>query len=257
MAEPVFETRAPAPDKPRVSVDAVGDELVLGWRSGTSCGGFFLLVWLTGWSAGCGMLLRELLTKFEWMLVLFATPFFAAWVAVACVVVVMLFGRQRLVISRRELSCTSSALVTYYRRVVPLQEVARASVGKKTDNNSDGPPITSNVVRIDTLGQPVRFAKGIAQAEAIWLAETINVCLDRLAPDRAALTTIEYTVPFRHNLELRIEDNANQLAESENENCSVVVFEPGRDRYEQPSDSRWRLSRGGRATQFTCRGRLD
>ena len=39
----------------------------------------FMTVWLSGCSAGCGMLLRGLVVDFSWLLLLFSIPFFAGW----------------------------------------------------------------------------------------------------------------------------------------------------------------------------------
>jgi hypothetical protein len=82
----------------------------------------------------------------------------------------------------------------------------------------------------------VRFAKGIDPTEAAWLAETINTCLDSMAPHRAAL--VDWP-----------------LAQDSSADTDVLVFQPSRDRCLQPSDSRWKLQRDRRSLDFTCRGR--
>ncbi len=254
MAVTPFATQSPAPAKPRTKVNLVGDELVLRWRNGMSCAAVMLIAWLSGWTAGCVMLVRELLTKFEWFLLLFATPFFAAWVAVSGLVFYLLFGRQRLVITRNELQCLSQAIVTYRRRVIPLDEVARAAMGSVVIENDDGPATTERVVRIETLGQPVQFAQGISAQEAAWLAETINVCLDNLAPRRAALSAFDALHDELPN-DLNDEDPLADWFTDNVEGDPVLVFQPSRDRLPQPSDSHWKLSRRGRTLEFTHRGR--
>ncbi len=256
MADPCITTRSPAPVKPRVKVDAVGDELVLRWRSGNTCALLFLMVWMTMWTAGCVMMLHKLLTNFEWEIALFATPFFAAWVAVACVIIGLLFGRERLVISRHDLRHTWQALITLSDRTVPLEEVALASADRITSTDSDGDTTVEGVINIETIGQPVQFAKGIADDEAAWLAETINTCFDRLAPNRAALTDIE-AVHDAAGGKSEIEAPIANGEETANTADEALVFQPSRNRREQPSDSRWRLTRGGRAVQFTHRGRTS
>ena len=59
-----------------------------------SCAVVFLMVWLTFWSFGCCMLVKELVTKpFSFKLALFSIPFFAAEIFVALTILMMLFGR--------------------------------------------------------------------------------------------------------------------------------------------------------------------
>lgn len=259
MPQPLFETRSPMPARPRVKIDLQGDELHLVWRNPSWGGSLFLLLWLTGWTAGCGFLLRELLTNFEWFMLLFATPFFAAWFAVAAAIIYMLFGRQTLVLTRHELLLTQTAIVVLSRREIPLNEVDRAVADTVTDSNSDGPPTISGIVRINTIGQPVEFAKGVKDDESHWLAETINVCLDQMAPHRKALSSVELLhervePDETASREDELYDDESALTDQEPLGDGIIVFEPARDRFDQPSDSRWMLSREGRATQFAHRG---
>lgn len=223
------------------------------------------MLWLTGWTAGCGFLLNELLTNFEWSMLLFATPFFAAWFAVAAMITYMLFGRQKLALARHELRIVKMAIVTLSSRLIPIDEVHRAAADTVVDSNSDGPPTVSGIIRIETLGKPLEFAKGIAQGEARWLAETINMCLDQMAPHRKALSSVEAL----HN-RIEVEDpNQNaplddqQLATFDEDltddelmslDDSTIIFQPSRERFVKPSDSRWDLTREGRATLLANRG---
>lgn len=61
----------------------------------------FLMLWLTGWTFACGALVSKIASgPFAIGELLFALPFLAAEVAVACIVVVMLFGHTAIVISK-------------------------------------------------------------------------------------------------------------------------------------------------------------
>jgi len=278
-----FETRTPQPAKPRTKIRLIGDELHLTWKNPGAWGAAFLIFWLAGWTAGCVMLLHKLVTEFEWFLMLFATPFFAAWFAVSGLVIFILFGRQRLIIGRNHVRCFSKALITYHRRKIPLDEVARAATDTKIEKNSDGPSRVLGIITLSTLGLPIHFAKGIKDDEADWLAETINTCLDRLAPNRRALAAVDALHASATDEEPRDSaydsfassfpsETANQFDESFEDEyhdqydepfeddkpqpvASVLVFEPGRDRQKQPSDSRWRLDRSGRSVQLAIRGK--
>ncbi|WP_425398830.1 hypothetical protein [Aeoliella sp.] len=264
MATQLFETTAPMPAKPRVQIDLVGDELILRWRRVTWGPLLFLMLWLTGWSAGCGVMFYKLLTEFEWFMLLFSVPFFTAWFVVAGLVIYMLFGRQCLVLGRHSLQATTQALITISDREVPIDEVELAQVDENLTHQENGPPTRQWMISINTLGSPVEFAKGIDEAEAEWLAETINVCLNRMAPDRAAMTSRDAV--RKRDAESRdldegfsgepIEDELDdQQHDVEERSHRAVVFVPSRDRWERPSDSSWQLSREGRALVFINRGR--
>lgn len=244
-----------------------GDELHLTWKNPTSKTVAFLLLWLAGWSAGCGLMLYELFTDFEWFMVLFATPFFAAWFAVSGAVIYMLFGQQKLVIGRNELRSSSKALVTYKRRRVPIAEVALARPDTKVVENNNGPSQVLGIITLHTLGLPIQFAQGIKDDEAEWLAEIINTCLNRLAPNRQALAAAEalntsvhadqIDAPGTYNLNDGFDDDFDESIDEGESTAdgTALVFQPSRDRQHQPSDSRWHLDRSGRRIQLSIRGR--
>lgn len=225
------------------------------------------------------MLLHKLMTEFEWFLLLFATPFFAAWVAVSGAVIFMLFGGQRLIIGRNQVRCLGKALLTYHRRVIPLDEVALAEPDSQLEKNNNGPSRYLGIITLKTLGQPVYFAKGVKDDEAEWLAEVINTCLDGLAPNPRALAAVDALHASAAD-EQAHEDNSAPLASSfnsrsaeplvddidenpddpfeedfEDSASTALVFEPSRDRQQRPSDSRWQLDRSGRAVKLAIRGK--
>lgn len=260
MATQLFETKAPMPAKPRVQIDLVGDEMRFEWRK-VSWGDLFpVMVWLLSWTAGCVMMLHALLTEFEWSMMLFSVSFLTSWFAIAGFVFVMLFGRQRLVVTRRSLQTTTQALMTFSSREVPIDEVEGAFVERDLIRRKSGPPSRQWKVSIHTLGKPVEFAKGVKWPEDEWLAETINVCLDRMASDRAALVV---SAAIREPAESHAdcdqdeasEDELPELVTAEKKPNQKGVFVPSRDRWKQPSDSTWQLSREGRALVFINRGR--
>ncbi|MCO6047243.1 hypothetical protein NG895_25365 [Aeoliella sp. ICT_H6.2] len=266
------------PAKPRVKIDLVGNELTMAWRTPMLGVSLFLMLWLTGWTAGCGVMLYKLLTDFEWFMLLFSVPFFTAWFVVAGLLVYLLFGRHQLVLTRDSLEATSRALVPLKHRVVPLDEVAVAQLVEECTHHSNDMPQYSWLIRISTLGDPVKFAKGIEVPEGEWLAETINLCLNQMSPERAAMATTEAMRerdgdaepsgeldPLTNaSLASAFDDDSFQgkLYEGVDEESDTdeglghaMVFVPGRDRWEQPSDSRWQLTHEGSGLVFTNRGR--
>lgn len=253
MSQSLFATTAPMPAKPRVKIKLVGDELTLDWRRRQWGVAGFLCLWLTGWSAGCGMMIYQLLTKFEWQMALFATPFFTAWFVVAGLIIYMLLGRQRLVLSRDKMTITWTAGITYYRRSVPLDEVVHATPDVTYTHRKNGPPMPVGVLTMETLGKPAPFATDINDDEARWLAETINLCLDSLAPHRTALASAKHIEKPDHREREDLDQLEEELAD-DHDDTEVVVFESTDERQLRPSDSTWELDQQGPALEFTNRG---
>lgn len=61
----------------------------------------FLMVWLTGWTFACTMIVRRLfVAPFEWSALFMAIPFLAGEAVVTCIVLMMLFGKTVLTFTR-------------------------------------------------------------------------------------------------------------------------------------------------------------
>lgn len=67
----------------------------------------FIVAWLSFWSLGCWMLVRALIAKFTLTGLVFALPFFAAWVGVAWLVLFMIFGKTVFTFTRS--GCTKKS----------------------------------------------------------------------------------------------------------------------------------------------------
>lgn len=59
----------------------------------------FLLVWLSGWTVGVSLLVRSLLSSFEWGLFFFAIPFVLAEIVVSILILFMLVGKTVITVS--------------------------------------------------------------------------------------------------------------------------------------------------------------
>src|SRR5690349_15727066 len=108
-------------------IEREGRTLVLRRRltttAATVIGGGFVTLWLTLWTFGCVMLARQFLSEPGLQNFLFATPFFASWLAAAAVLAVLLAGEEELRLGPGGLEYRWRAIVTLRRRSVPLDQV--------------------------------------------------------------------------------------------------------------------------------------
>jgi hypothetical protein len=167
----------------RTHVERVDGELVLWRRVGSLATGCFLLFWLSFWTVGClglvGLVAREPTLEH----LLFATPFLSSWVFVAFLLVWMLRGYECLRIGPDGLRLRSGALVPLGERRVPLGEVMGVGYFSKVTDTQTG--ASEWGLTIETIGRPVRFARGIEPMERRWLAEQVHRHLQALIRDRA------------------------------------------------------------------------
>lgn len=250
-AAPQFKTTASQPPKLKVRIAAVGDELHLRWRGSGGCVALFLGVWLTGWSAGCVTMLYQLVTNFEWFMLLFSIPFVVAWVAVAGMLAYMLFGSQHLILSRDSLRTFHQVVFPFFSRVIPLEEVDRAFADEVFEQNSKGPGRYVGLIRIDTIGKSTTFARGIDESERVWLAEVINLCLDQIAPYRAARTD-DSVAADKSDADLL---DPNDDGDEEEVEYQEEVFELPDQPIPRPSDSEFTLERESRTLGLATRGK--
>jgi hypothetical protein len=166
------------PLKCRVRVEESGDELVLRRLTGSPVVGVFLLLWLAGWTAGCVLLVGMVAQEPTPEHLLFAAPFWAAWVLVLCLLTRMLLGFERLRVGPDGLEHRT----LLGRRLVPLAEVMGvAHDSKVVDAQGNG---TEPGVKVETLGRPVRFGQGLDEAERLWLADRLLGRFHALCPTR-------------------------------------------------------------------------
>lgn len=182
-----MRTNVPRPSRCRTRIDELGSELELRTRrfsAGQGCAVLFIGGWLTGWSAGCVMLLGHVKADPSLMNVLFAIPFITAWFAVSGVLVGLLFGHQRLRLDSQGLDYEFRALVPLRRRHIPREELkqAVAAIGRATSQSN-----AWACLRIETAGKPVNFGSDLDHDELHWLVQRVNQQLDRLKPRRSRI----------------------------------------------------------------------
>ena len=111
----------------------------------------FMTVWLSGWSAGCGMMLRGLVVDFSWFLLLFSIPFFAGWFFGVSTWLSSLFGRERLILEKDYLEIESSVLVPVKRKRIPYEEILAIKL-----THLEG----LSTINIESTGKPLTFGSG-------------------------------------------------------------------------------------------------
>jgi hypothetical protein len=172
--------KAVQPAARRVRIEEVDGDLELSYRQGGIPGGCFLLVWLSGWTVGCVMLIRQIFIDPTFFNVLVAVPFLTSWLFVFAVLVWMFFGVERVRLGFERLEYRTVALVTLSRRTIPRAELKGVSAGLTTYRVKDR---NLPYVKFDTLGEPLGFARGISEEELHWLVQRLNEYLDTLGPD--------------------------------------------------------------------------
>ena len=138
-------------------------------------GAAFLLFWWIGWSAGTGFLVMQVYNDPSIFMALFALPFVAAWVAVAVMLLWMLFGVERLVLGYDMLTCESRAIVRWHRRDVPLADVKRVRLYRKVVDSESGRREVG--LELLTTGKPIRFGQGLEKDELRYLAHMLRTLL--------------------------------------------------------------------------------
>jgi hypothetical protein len=182
MSTEIGIRKAAPPQARQVRIEEVGGDLELSYRSPSGCGACFLLVWLTGWTAGCIMLVRQALSDPSFVNILAAAPFLASWLFVVGVLVWMLFGVERVRLGFEGLEYRLTALVTFSRRRVPRAELNKVRAGMAVRQVGDTEQGAQPCLTFESLGPPIDFACGISEEEQRWLVEWLNEYLDALGP---------------------------------------------------------------------------
>jgi energy-coupling factor transporter transmembrane protein EcfT len=171
-----IDTEPARPRSARTRVEREGETLILRRRGGEGCAVPFLLLWMTIWTIGCGVLLYNLIADFKWSLLLFSIPFLAAWVGVAALINWMMFGRIELRIGRDGATRLTRAFC--YRRVVQVPLEALREVEEYVSGS--GEQGVRWGIRLVTSDRPLKFMSDIGTEERQWLLPIISEHLNRL-----------------------------------------------------------------------------
>lgn len=226
------------------------DRLELKLPSSSRAIGCFMLVWLTGWSGGCGFILWRYLTEPELETLLFAVPFWVSWIFVACFTMGTLFGRERFRLDEHGAAYEKRMLLLRWARIaMPLEELIR--FGTVDDETQSATGQSGVVVELRTIGRPIRFGSMLLKPERDWLRHTLNQKLQawqRTTNRKPELPVEAKTIGFGRPL-------AGELLsdETKERNFRTAADLP----LEPPSDSRWRLRDDFDSIRYSLRGRFS
>jgi hypothetical protein len=241
------------PERPshlRSRFELSGSRLTIAYRriDPTGC---FLLLWLTGWTVGCVMLLGMVIQQPAVTSLMFAIPFWASWIFVFCLVMNSFFRKELLELGPEGIQFVCRVIVPIMRRIVPLEEVEGfGSYLKVTDSESN---TLAKGIEVRTRGHGFRFGQGLPDAERAWLIDQLNEQLDRLAPDQARPMVGSGSA---HDTDGEADDlgkidDRPERADAESSERLVAAATP----IAPPSDSRWTRLDDFHQITFVTRGR--
>lgn len=170
VADPKATPRIVPPARVPWTVDQAEDVTIYRYQSSRAQKlgvGLFLSFWLVGWSAGCVMIIREVILKPTLETYAFAGPFIAAWFAAVVTLAWILFGRKRLLLSPMGLGYESSLFAWRSRRLIPMNEIVRVDA----ESYRTGKSMTHRLL-VETLGQPLTINGEVNEVR--WLADQIG-----------------------------------------------------------------------------------
>ena len=192
--------------------------------------GGFLTLWLTGWTAGCVVLVRQVLEKPSFFMVCFTIPFLVGWFAAFGALMAIVFGRKRLRLDEDGLWNEYRVLFRISSRRVPLGEIQYFHATTKENSES-----VSCSVEAVTGGQPISYSAANSE-EALWLAHEMNRMLEVLKREAVAVFAEE------------------EEEEDEADEAVVIPWNSRPGRAEPPSDCRWKMDADVDSVTFHRRG---
>ncbi len=133
--------------------------------------GLFLLLWEIGWSVGCVFLIGAVIDDPQPGMILFAVPFWAAWLAVACFLIWSFFGTETLLVREDRVLFLRKALITLTAREHPASEVIGFRTCRSRHQENDA---WLWGIEVETFGKPIRFGFRIPARERQWLIWQLN-----------------------------------------------------------------------------------
>jgi hypothetical protein len=249
MNEPVLPGASPGPARPaRLTVEFYEepDALVVHKKRG---GGpsVFLLLWLTGWTVACVVLLIHVLKNPSVGMFAFAVPFWASWLVGAGWLVWVLFGKETLLLRRDEAFFQRTALIRLASRVVPWEEIQGFRECRSDHTENDAYLWGIEMV---TLGKPVRFAFRLPDRERAWLMHQLNRFLGTFVPG-------EVQPVLQPAVTIAPRAAAGAIAVASKTLIATETLTRERTLAEPPSDCCWQLAEDADAFLFWQKGCLS
>ena len=204
--------------------------------------GCFLTLWLTGWTAGCVMLIWLNITQPAFFTFCFAVPFWVGWFVASGTLMAIVFGKITVKLDCDGLYYTYHILLRLNSRQVPLDEIRYCHAIQ--DENDD--TISYYVVAL-TYGKSVHFAMTNIE-EAQWFASEMNQTL-------ASLKGVSQMEMLPDVAETGKEHNGTG-SEKSDEPISIPLNSKPQD-IEPPVDSRWKLNTDFDSVTLTKRGEFS
>jgi hypothetical protein len=135
-------------------------EISARWRTGTPAIGCFMLVWMTGWSAGCFFLAHLAWNERSAQAIGGAAVFWCGWGIGLIVLLRQWLGRESITLSADGVRTMSA---TVFRRTEKALLGEVISFGSVTDDRSDDQPQTR--LNVQTVGRPLRVGEGLTGDE--------------------------------------------------------------------------------------------
>jgi hypothetical protein len=229
----------PEPARVRTAVDRYDWDLEVHLRSGRVDAAAIMLFWLLGWTAGCFLLARRVLLEPTLEHILFAIPFFVAWLLVAPLVATLLFGRERLHIGPGGLDYEWRVLAPLRRRQVDLDDILGVSGFVATPQYRGRSGRRACGIMILTRGVPIRLASGLPDDEMVWLADALQRHIWMLIGARLRFAGPGASLPSR----------GEQLGATHVPGTELLRRR--RQRLERPRGTRWRVERDFNCTRLS------
>ncbi|MEP3481011.1 MAG: hypothetical protein ABJZ55_17315 [Fuerstiella sp.] len=223
--------------KPAKMISAVhrSDDAFLIQSRPSKGSGFFLLLWLTGWTVGCVVLAAHLIAEPSIGTFCFAIPFFASWLAVAAFLIWLWFGQESVLVKDDEILFRRTAIIELTTRRIPICEVTEVKSCRSSHTENDE---HLEGVEIVCLGKPLKFCFRLSDHERSWIIQELSNAIkldDRLS-------------------ELSVEENdwePTKLSQSEFHSRPLT---PADGLSQPPSDSNWQLEQLPDEITFHRRG---
>jgi hypothetical protein len=204
--------------------------------------GCFLAFWLTGWTAGCVMLIWVVMKEPAFFTFCFAVSFWTAWFFVFGVLMAIFFGQNTVKLDRDGLFSVYRVVVRINSRQVPLGEIRYFHATQDENDES-----VSWSVEAVTYGKPVQFSV-TDNKEAEWLAYELNQLLAML----------------KNANQLKIPSDVAEIAKVREDVDNEEFDEPVNIRLnskpqtiEPPGDCHWKLNAGFDSVTFAKRGEFS
>lgn len=147
---------------------------------------YLLLIWETGWTFGCVMLILQAIAKNELPLWLFAFVFILTWFFVLGVLLNLLFGRQTGKLDRDGFFFHRRIICITVEKTIPLADLIGFRLQKEVSHSSKGGTSTIWFVELQTTERSLRIAaQNIKSDLHDWLVENGNSVLKTLQRDQA------------------------------------------------------------------------